>query len=272
MSFPMTNIGGIEVSRLLCGTNPFAGFSHFSAARDNWLKAHFTAEKKLEVLEVCRQEGINCTLGGHDESYYHVLQEHERQTGHHWVWMCTPGGQTLEELKEEIRWCADHGAEICMPHQNFTDNRLLMSENRIVDGPEALQFIRDMGMIPGWSAHRPEVILVSDENDYDVETYITPYNATGFLCQVETDWTGKVIREAKKPVTIIKPLGAGRILPPTGLTFVYNTCKDVDTVAVGFMGPEEAKEDIDIARDLIEGRQSEHELQFTRSKSSFVKA
>ncbi len=36
--------------------------------------------------------------------------------------------------------------------------------------------IRQHGMIPGLSAHMPELILYSDENEYDVETYIQIYN------------------------------------------------------------------------------------------------
>ena len=32
--------------------------------------------------------------------------------------------------------------------------------------------IRDAGMIPGLSAHMPEVIQYADKNGYDVETYI----------------------------------------------------------------------------------------------------
>ena len=270
MPVPMTTIGGIEVSRVMCGTNPFHGYSHFSKARDVWMREYFTFERKLEVLEACRLHGINATCSGLDESYYKVLREHERQTGHHWVWMCTPGGMNLEEVKEGVRRCADFGAEFCMPHQMFTDNHILSAEDRIVDGPEILQFIRDMGMKPGWSAHRPEVILISDQNGYDVETYITPYNSAGFLCQVETDWVGQVIRNAKKPVTIIKPLGAGRVMPPTGLPFVFNSCKPVDTVCIGFMSPGEVNEDVEIVYDTLEGQTRNHELQFTRSKSKLV--
>jgi hypothetical protein len=270
-TFPMTKIGGIEVSRVTCGTNTFYGFSHFSAARDRWLRQHFTAERIMEVLEACRLEGINVTISSPNEGYYQILREHERQTGHHWVWMCTPGGKMWEEVVPGVKWCADHGVEICLPHQCYTDNNLIPAEKRIAGGPELLQAIRDHGMIPGWSTHRPETIIVCDEAAYDVETYILPYNSIGFLCPVETDWTGRVIRDTPKPVICIKPLGAGRIMPPTGFSFVFGSNKPIDTVAIGFLSPDEAKEDIGIARDLIERREREIELQYTRSKSALVR-
>ncbi len=269
-SLPMTNIGGIDVSIVTCGTNPFNGFSHFTKARDEFMRAHFTVERQVEVLEACRQQGINAILGPTAESNYEAIQEHERQTGYKWIWMCTPGGDKWQDVIPGIKWCADHGAQICMPHQGFTDNNLIASENRIDGAPEILQAIRDHGMIPGWSTHRPETIIVTDANEYDCEAYILPYNSTGFLCAVETDWTGKVIREAKKPVVCIKPLGAGRIMPHTGLTFVLNTNKPTDTVAIGFMGPMEVEEDLEIIHGILEHRSADVELQYTRSKQSLV--
>ena len=35
----------------------------------------------------------------------------------------------------------------------------------------------------------PESIVYADETDLDVATYISIYNAYGFLMQVEVDWT-----------------------------------------------------------------------------------
>lgn len=270
-TLPMTNIGGIEVSRVTCGTNPFNGYSHFSKARDDFMRAHFTLERQIEVLEACRVEGINAILGPPDERNYKAIREHERQTGHKWIWLCTPMGRKWEDVIPGVKWCADHGADICMPHQGFTDNNLIVADERIDGAEEILQAIRDHGMVPGWSSHRPETIIVTDKRGYDAEAYILPYNSSGFLCQVETDWTGRVIREAKKPVVAIKPLGAGRIMPPTALTFVFSTIKDEDTVAIGFMSPEEVHEDLEIVRDVLDRRAADVELQYTRSKAPLVR-
>ena len=40
--------------------------------------------------------------------------------------------------------------------------------------------IRENGMVPGLSAHMPEMIVFSDLNGYDVETYIQIYNEWAF--------------------------------------------------------------------------------------------
>ncbi len=270
-SLPMTNIGGIDVSRVTCGTNPFNGFSHFSHARDMWLKGYFTKERIVEVLEAAREEGINAILGPPSELNYEAIREHERQTGHKWVWMCTPEARKWKDVVPGVKWCADHGVDICMPHQGFTDNNLIVADERIDGAEELLQVIRDHGMIPGWSTHRPETLIITDKRGYDVAAYILPYNCAGFLCQVETDWTGRLIREAQKPVIVIKPLGAGRIMPPTALNFVFSTIKPVDTVAIGFMSAQELHEDLKIVREVLENRVTDVELQYTRSKAPLVR-
>ena len=59
MPMPMTSIGGIEVSRIVCGSNTFFGYSHFSGARDRWLKRHFDTPKIVEVLAKCAFIGLD---------------------------------------------------------------------------------------------------------------------------------------------------------------------------------------------------------------------
>ena len=100
----------------------------------------------------------------------------------------------------------------------------------------------------------PELIVYSDHNEYDVETYIQIYNCAGFLMQVEVEYIHKVIHNARRPVIVIKPMAAGRVSPFVGLTFVYATIRPTDTVAVGCFTPNEVIEDIEIAMAAIERR------------------
>jgi len=101
----------------------------------------------------------------------------------------------------------------------------------------------------------PEIVLYSDENGYDVETYIQIYNASGFMMQVEVETVARIIWEAKKPVIVIKPMAAGHLNPFVGLNFVWNTLRERDLVAVGCMTPEEARETIEYSFAALERRQ-----------------
>jgi len=78
----------------------------------------------------------------------------------------------------------------------------------------------------------------------------------------------RLIARAKRPVMTIKPLAAGRLLPPVGLAFVWSTIRSRDLVTVGTASPDEAREVIELSLDFIERRLPDHELQTSRSKAS----
>lgn len=120
-------------------------------------------------------------------------------------------------------------------------SRMIIGTNWILgynhSSPAADRLIRDHDMIPGLSAHMPELIVYTDENGYDLETYIQLYNCVGFLIQVEVEYIHKVIWNAKKPVMTIKPMAAGRVSPFVGLTFSFSTIRAQDMVAAGCLAP-----------------------------------
>lgn len=242
------------------------GFSHFSAARDEWLQEYFTDDRILKVMQKCDELGINAIISGPSERMHGLLETLADRRGRKWIWMCTPGGADAGAVAEGIRWCGAHKVEICMPHTSYTDSHLVPGENRIAGLKDLAALTRDLGMIPGISTHRPEALVVCQQAGYDMEVYVQPLNPIGFLCPLETDWTVRVIRSTEKPVVAIKPLAAGRVMPPTGLPFVYSSIREKDAVAVGFMSEREVEEDVTIALEALRGRHPDIQLQRTRSK------
>jgi hypothetical protein len=271
--FPQTSIEDVSVSRLLCGTNSFFGFSHFSAARDKWLCRYFTVERIADVLTCCLEQGVNGVVSSPQPKLHESMQIARERTGRTMIWFCTPGpdgGDARVPLEDEIAWCARHDVRFCMPHTCWTDPRVNRLHERIEDWPETAACIRRYGMIPGFSTHLLETITIGDKRGYDAQVYIQPFNSIGFLCPVETDWVARVINATPKAVIAIKPLAAGRIIPPTGLSFSFSSIKPVDMVCLGLMSPEEAAESIAIARGLLTGRNEPVDLAVTRSKAHLL--
>src|SRR5512135_1508713 len=65
-SMPTGKIGNVEISRLICGSNPFYGGAH---SRDliyvgNLLRHYCTQEKIFDTLELCERNGINTMIEG----------------------------------------------------------------------------------------------------------------------------------------------------------------------------------------------------------------
>jgi hypothetical protein len=268
MALPYSEIGGLKIARLVIGSNTFFGYSHYSRARDTLWRRYFTDDKIQEVLEKCAQKGLNAVCSMPGERLRKIMDKVERNTGVHIVWFATPGNvYPWEKWKDDVNMTADVGAEFCMPHQCYTDNALASGRGEIERYAEIAGYVREKGMRPGLSTHRPETIRTVDRIGYDCDVYIQPYNSIGFLCPVETDWIGNVIRNAKKPVLCIKPLGSGRVLPPTGLPFVFNSVSPKDVVCIGMMSPEEVEENVTIVEQTLAGQAASVELQYTRSKA-----
>ena len=273
--FPRTNVGGVSMPRLICGSNWLLGFSHTSKAKDRLINETFDSPRKIaDIVEVFARAGCNAFMSKQSQFVYDALQEVEQRTGVHMIWVTTPSypeSSDPDTWKTAVEEARSFGAEFCFPHQTITDGLLDLPNRRLAPLLEDhLRLVREAGMIPGLSTHAPEAIVCSDASGADVESYIQPYNAAGFLCHLETDWVQNVIHNARKPVMTIKPLAAGRLLPPTGLSFVWNTLRDSDLVTIGTFTRCEAEEVIELSLACLERRKAEIELQFTRSKQSVV--
>ena len=271
MDFPTTHIENLEMSRLIIGTNWFLGYSHYSKAKSDWIKSYMTPERIAEIMCAFARQGVNAVMSMPNQIMKDAIHTVKGETGVDIHWICTPSGEAVDDLLPGIEQSAEVGAAICMPHQHWTDGNMIVNQKRIIGLEKVTARIRELGMIPGLSTHRPETVVLCDKAGYDVATYLQLSNAIGFLCQVETDWIAKVINNTRKPIICIKPLAAGRILPTVGLSFVYNSIKPTDTVCIGTMSIAEAEDDIRIARELLaRGAMQDRELTYSRSKKALT--
>lgn len=270
--FPRTVVGGVSVSRLLIGTNWFLGYSHTSAAKDKFIRDYQTRKNIADILTVFYERGVDTMMGMPTAILQEAMQDAEQRTGRKGTLILTPWFDPLPTAAPDagperaFDQCRELGATFCLPHMGVTDRVLDRLSGTIRNLETYSKMIRERGMIPGLSTHMPEAIPFADNNGYDVETYIQIYNAIGFLMQVEVDWVMRMIRDAKKPVMTIKPLAAGRLLPPVGLAYSWATIRDCDMVTVGTTTPDEAKECVDLSLDFLSRRMPDNKLQTTRSK------
>ena len=68
------------------------------------------------------------------------------------------------QAEATIKASKDLGAKFCFPHHSSAEE-LVNKNKRIIDRlPDYLKMIRDQDMIPGLSAHMPELVVYSDLN------------------------------------------------------------------------------------------------------------
>ena len=277
--FPRTMVGGISLPRMLIGTNWILGYSHTSAAADKQIKARYdNAQAVAALLSAYLEYGIDavmCPMDG-NQAFIDGVNLTQERTGKKLIIIDTPiinvddNPAARQEARQTIEKSRKLGATFCMPH-HVSAEQLVCKNRRTIDRlPDYLSMVRDAGMIPGLSAHMPELIVYSDLNEYDVQTYVQIYNCAGFLMQVEIEYIHKIIWQAKKPVMTIKAMAAGRVSPFVGLTFSYATLRPCDMVTVGCHTADEVHEDVEIALAAIERRQPDLEGRSSPKKSDVM--
>ena len=261
--FPRTTVAGVSLPRFLIGSNWLLGYSHRSVAADEQIKQRFSAKEDFfPIFETFMRHGIDATMGLPSQAIImsDAVKYAEDKLGKKITIVDTPiinvdnNEQARREAQASIKKSAEIGSTFCLLHHSCCEQLVNKNTKTIDRLSDYTQMIREAGMIPGLSAHMPEIVLYSDLNEYDVETYIQLYNPLGFLMQVEVEYISKVIHNAKKPVMTIKPMAAGRTTPYVGLNFVWNTIRPCDMVTVGVTSQLEAEEDIEISFAALERR------------------
>ena len=261
--FPRTTVAGISLSRMIIGTNWILGWSHTSPAADHQIKRRFPdGESAFPMLKTFLDRGVDTIMGmlQQEKLMQDAVNIAQERTGRKMIVIDTPiinvddNEAARRDARRTIRRSREAGATFCFLHHSSAEQLVNKNRHEITRLSDYTDMIRQEGLIPGLSAHMPELILYSDEQGYDVETYIQIYNCMGFLMQIEAETIASIIHNARKPVMTIKPMAAGRVSPYVGLNFVWNTIRSCDMVTIGCTDAEEAEEDVEISLAAIERR------------------
>ena len=261
--FPRTTVGGVSLPRMLMGINWLFGYSHTGPAADAGIREKYQKpEDFFPVLKAYLDGGVDAILGPISSNPLGLAAiryaEDKLGRGIKIIDTIAPNVEDTPEARREaeatVKKSREAGATFSLIFHSVAESLVNKQKREITRLPDYLAMIRNEGLIPGLSAHMPELVTYSDLNGYDVETYIQIYNCLGFLMQVEVESVARIIHSAKKPVITIKPMAAGRCTPFVGFNFVWNTIRDCDMVCVGAGSALEVEEDIEFSLAAIEHR------------------
>jgi hypothetical protein len=248
---------------MLIGSNWLAGWSHRSVASDERIKRHHSAPDTITpLLEVFAENGIDAIMGPFSRvpTIAEAVSRSEHNLGRQIIRIDTPiinvddNADARREAYATLKKSKELGATFSMIHHSSAEQLVNRNKGTIDRLDDYTAMIRELGVIPGVTAHMPEIIVYSDANGYDVETYVQIYNCLGFLMQVEVETVASIINNAKKPVMSIKTMAAGRVTPYIGLNFAWATLRECDMVTAGCFDEHEAAEVIEISRAALERR------------------
>lgn len=250
-------LGSLELSRLVCGSNPFNARSHFSAARDAEYAARFRDEAVDRVLWRGLELGLNAYENSASERAWDTVSRVRRATGQSLHFIGSTRIDETSDMKsheQKLRFLLERRAEVCLIHAQHVEKRWKGEEIPGLD--RMLGEIHDHGLLAGVSAHRIATVELCERKGYPIDAYLFPLNATGFVYPGydggETPQRrAELVRAVPKPFILMKTLAAGRIPPAEGLQFVAEHIKPTDIISLGVGSIEELEESVRIAEQYL---------------------
>lgn len=276
MTIPTIKLGNFNVSRLICGGNPIAGFSHQSKENDLEMIKYYTMANIQKLLDECWKNGINTVQFRGDWFFTRVMLEHFERGGKlQWI------AQTVSEFKDlkvNIKGMMQFKPIAIYCHGTDVDNK--WHAGKIDEIKDIIDFIKDNQILAGIGSHIPEVIEYVEEKRWDVDFYMCAfYNLAKSYKPFQAELIGKekdsvsqkeeylkedrekmtaVIRKTKKTCFGFKILAAGRNCADYGkvkeaFNYAFSHIKENDAVVVGFYQKykNQVKEDADIVKDIL---------------------
>ena len=84
-ALPTVALGPHRVTRLIVGSNPMNGYSHFNRLLSQLMVEYFTDERKIEFLLNCQKAGISTWQTHYDERLFRLLREAGWKMN--WLWL-----------------------------------------------------------------------------------------------------------------------------------------------------------------------------------------
>jgi len=249
---PTVALGPYRISRLIVGSNPISGYSYLGPEMDREMKAYFTPERTLEMLQRCERAGINThqfSTASKATDVYRALREH---------------GSKLQLIglhakREDLPGIVESMGPIGIAHHGGVTDRLFR-EGRHGEVRDFTKAVHDLGMLAGVSAHNPDCIRRVADEGWDVDYFMTcfyyitrkdpppgPAESLPVLPGPDVGYTFyqndpkamcEVIRQVKQPCLGFKILGAGRRCASqeavrAAFRFAFEQIKPTDAVIVG---------------------------------------
>lgn len=163
------NFFGHEVTRLIVGDNPFNGHSYIEdVIPGGEMKEYYhTANRFYEALFEIERNGYNCMLPLAMPVVVDILLEYRRDGGKmNFIFQPYPGEETAKNIE---RMASVN--PIAVYHQGTTTDYLY--ENAQNDKiKETISMYHAMGIPVGLGTHRPDVIELSEKENWDVDFYV----------------------------------------------------------------------------------------------------
>jgi len=278
---PTVALGPHRVTRLIVGSNPIYGYSHFNRQYSMHMTEWFTDERLTQFLFDCEKAGINTWQASYNTRMKEQFPK-IRDKGCTIQWVCLAydldesSPSTPEGIAEGTIKCAETAAKFkplgMAFHGSQTDQLFRAGKLDLIKG--FIDRVHDLGLLAGISTHNPVILEALEEKGWPNDYYMTSFyyqtrsreefqKEIGVVPVGETYLSTdppkmcKIIRQVQKPCLVYKILGAGRRCNSprevrAAFEFAYQNIKPIDAAIVGIYPrySDQIAEDTGLARKL----------------------
>jgi hypothetical protein len=263
-SLPTINLGPHRVSRLIVGSNPIYGYSHFNYILDRLMREYFTDDRIVKLMLDCEKHGINTW-----QASFHYDMKRQfpkiRGAGCNIQFICLAAswhydekmGRTPEEVLDGTIKCAQAAMEFkpigIAFHGGATD--ILYRAGKIDLIKTYIDKVHDMGTLAGISTHNPKIIETLHQKGFANDFYMAGLQ---YLTRRPEEWMKEIgarpldegwidsdpprmaaaVRKVDKPTLVYKVLAAGRkcrseAQKRQAIGWAYKNIKPIDATIIG---------------------------------------
>ena len=267
---PRIRFRDLDLTRLVIGSNPFYGYSHFNPILDACMREWYTQDRRIAVLKAAEQAGINLWQVHYNDPTVADWKRYRDEGGKMHVLL-------LADFELMKNWkllpeIAKLGPVGIGHHGNRTDERFREKRMDIVH--DFTKAVHDAGVPAGVSMHNPAVMEYIEDKGWQLDYYMTclyrvsrtreearaefgeaPLGET-FMENDPIRMTA-MVRKTDKTCFAFKLLGAGRNAGrpervESAFRFAFDNIKPKDAVIVGMFPryTDELRTNIDIVKRL----------------------
>jgi hypothetical protein len=237
-NMPMITLGGLKVSRVFLGSNPFFGFSHGNPqASPDEMTEWYTPKRVMEVMDAAADLGINAVWTPCYEHWVRLWKEYKENGGRLEHWIAQPDRLPMEK---DLKIAIDNGSTAICIQGCRIDDQLREGRWDVVRG--WLDLIKSHGLPAGIATHGAKTHLVAEEKEMPTDFYHQTMYRPDRYVKEGLEESLATIEQLDKPVVGYKVLGAGRIKPEDTLPYVFTRLKPKDGLCVGVFPKKNGRE------------------------------
>jgi hypothetical protein len=283
-TLPTVALGSHQVTRLIVGSNPIYGYSHFNRQYDQHMREWFTDERIVQLLVDCEKAGINTWQASFN---YNMKRQFPkiRGAGCKIQFICLAAswhydekmGRTPEDILDGTIKCAQAAMEFkpigIAFHGGATD--ILYRAGKIDMLKTYIDKVHDMGTAAGISTHNPKILETLHEKGFANDFYMAGLH---YLTRHPEEWMKEIgtlpldegwiasdppkmaaaVRQVDKPVLVYKVLAAGRKCGSEeqkrqAIEWAYKNIKPIDATIIGLYPrySDQVTETVKMVRDVL---------------------